>query len=152
MFEAMNVGNMFGGCLIAPEINNTAGGIAVTLLKERNYPRIYRKRIEDKVGNVLTTTYGYHTNAKTKPTMLYNFRRDYNDGLITIKDKRLLNEMKQFTKHDISDTRTSAVTRHFDLLMSCVICYAMKDHTESHSSTKDFYKNLQSSGTKTARS
>lgn len=147
--EAMNVGEKFGECLIAPEINNTAGGIAISTLKERQYPRIYKKIIEDSAKNVLTDKLGWHTNRKTKPQMFYNFKRDYEDGLIKIKDKRLLTEMKNFNKSDLQDTRTSAITRHFDLLVSACIAWEMKDHAGHTRSVKDFYHRLGKTESKT---
>lgn len=151
-YEVVRVGQEYGNCIIAPETNNTCGGIAVRVLKEKSYPNVYKKHIEDKVGNTLTTTIGWHTNSKTKPDMFYEFRKDYNDGLIKIYDKRVLKEMKAFTKADLKDSRTSAVTRHFDLLTSVVIAWQMKDYATHAQSTKDFYANLKKTGVKGARS
>lgn len=145
-YEVVRVGQEYGNCIVAPETNNTCGGIAIRVLKEKNYPNIYKKHIEDKVGNVMTTTYGWHTNSKSKPDMFYEFRKDYNDGLIKIYDERVLKEMKAFTKADLKDGRTSAVTRHFDLLTSVVIAYQMKNHANFATSTKDFYANLKGKG------
>ncbi len=145
-YEAVRVGQEFGNCIIAPETNNTCGGISVRVLKEKNYPNIYTKEIQDKIGNTLTKTIGWHTNSKTKPDMFYEFRKDYNDGLIKIYDERILKEMKAFTKADLKDARTSAVTRHFDLLVSVCIAYQMKDKATYAHSTRDFYENLKSKG------
>lgn len=142
-YEVVRVGQEFGNCIIAPETNNTCGGIAVRVLKEKNYPNIYKKHIEDKVGNTLTTTIGWHTNSKTKPDMFYEFRKDYNDGLISILDERVLREMKAFTKADLKDSRTQSVTRHFDLLTSVVIAWQMKDYASHGQSVKDFYSSLK---------
>jgi intein/homing endonuclease len=152
-YEVVRIGQEFGNCIIAPETNNTCGGIAVRVLKEKNYPNIYQKQIEDKIGNVVTNTIGWHTNSKTKPDMFYEFRKDYNDGLVKIKDIRVLKEMKAFTKADLKDARTSAVTRHFDLLTSVCIAWQMRNHATYAHSTKDFYANLKNgSNGKGARS
>lgn len=145
-YDAIRVGQEYGNCIIAPEINNTCGGIAVSALKEKNYPNIYTKEITDKLGNIMTKTIGWHTNAKTKTDALFEFKRDYEKGLIEIRDKRLLTEMKMYRKSDLGETNSSAVTRHFDFLQSCIISYQMKDRATYSHSTKDFYSNLKGKG------
>jgi len=144
-YEAIRLGQEFGNCILAPETNNTCGGIAVRVLKEKNYPTIYQKEITDQVGNTLTKKIGWHTNSKSKPDMFYEFKKDYDDGHIKIYDERVLREMKAFTKADLKDSRTHAITRHFDLLTSVCIAWQMRDHTASSQSTKDFYNNLKGS-------
>ena len=120
-YEGVRLGGEFGNCIFAPETNNTCGGIAIRVLKEEQYPNIYQKEITDKVNNVISTTLGWHSNRKTKPDMFYEFKKDFNDGLIEIPDERVLKEMLAFTKLDLQDARSSAITRHFDLLTSCFV-------------------------------
>ena len=60
--------------------------------------------------------------------MLFEFRKDYNDGLIKIYDINVLKEMRSYTTADLSDTQVSMVTRHFDLFMAVVIGYQMKKY------------------------
>lgn len=143
MHEAMRTGKEFGNCILAPETNNTCGGIAVNTLKDNQYPNIYQKEVTDTVNNVISKTLGWHTNRKTKPDMLYDFRRDFDDGLIHINDERILREMLAFTKLDVQDQRNSAVTRHFDLLMAACIAWQMKAFAGQSDSIRNFYANLQ---------
>lgn len=145
-YEAINVGQEFGNCIIAPEINNTCGGIAISALKEKNYPNIYQKEITDNVNNVLTKTLGWYTSGKSKNDMLYDLKRDFNDGHITIKDERILKEMLAFTFTDLDDKHKSTVTRHFDLLMATAIAYQMDKFAGGNAKVADFYANLR--GTK----
>lgn len=147
-YEMVRVGGEFGNCILAPEANNTCGGIAIRVLKEREYPRIYRKEITDTVGNVVSNKLGWYTNSKTKPDMFWEFRKDYNDGFIKIYDERVLREMKMFNKMDLKDSRASGVTRHFDLLTAVVIAWQMRDKAEHGEAVKDFYKNLKSTAKK----
>jgi len=142
-YEAIRLGREFGNCILAPETNNTCGGIAVRVLKEEQYPNVYQKELTDNVNNTFSKVLGWHTNSKTKPDMFYEFRKDFNDGLIKIKDERLLREMLAFTKADLKDARASAVTRHFDILTSACIGWQMKDHAGQNESVRDFYANLQ---------
>lgn len=146
--EFARVGREFGNCILAPEINTTSGGIAISTLKDLEYPSLYQRELTDKTGFVLSNQLGWHTNAKTKPQMFYEFRRDYNDGLIKIRDARVLREMKAFTKADLRDSRTAAVTRHFDLLTAVCIAWQMRDHAEGSGKVSTFYQNLSREGGK----
>lgn len=148
-YEAIRVGQEFGQCIIAPEVNNTCGGIAIATLKDKSYPNIYIREIDTKLHNVVTNEYGWKTTSKTKPQMFYDFRKDYNDGLIKIYDERVLKEMKSFTKADLKDASPGAVTRHFDLLTSVAIAWQMKDHAQQADSIKSFYNNLSQKRTVT---
>ena len=141
-YDAVRLGREFGNCIIAPETNDTCGGIATRVLKEENYPNIYQKELTDKINNVVSTVIGWHTNSKSKPDMFYEFKKDFNDGLIIIKDERILREMLAFTKLDLRDARNSAITRHFDLLTATTIAYQMKDHAGQAEGVKNFYANL----------
>jgi len=129
-YEGARVGAEFGNCIIAPEINNSCGGIAVRALKEKDYPNIYQHTITDRVTEKETQRLGWKTDKKSKPDMFYNFRQDYEDGLITIYDERVLKEMKAFTKKDLENKTTGVVTRHFDLLTAVVIAWQMNTSSE----------------------
>lgn len=142
-YEVVRAGEEFGNAIIAPETNNTCGGIALRVLQEKNYPNIYRKEIFDNAGNKMSNKLGWHTNSRTKPDMFYEFKKDYEAGLIKIYDERVLKEMKAFTKADLKDAKSGAVTRHFDLLTAVCIAWQMKDHATNSSSVKDFYANLK---------
>ena len=132
----------FGNCIYAPEINNKCGGVAITTLKNLNYPRIYREIDEEQVKTIVTKYLGWETNSKTKYNMFFEFRRDYNDGLIKIYDKDVLAEMKAYTNNDLNETTTGLITRHFDLLIAVVIAWQMRKHAaqESNNYAKS-YKN-----------
>lgn len=124
-YELARVGAQFGNCVIAPEMNNMSGGIVIATLKTI-YDNIYRSVDKLSVQERESTKFGWHTNARTKPQMFLDFRRDYNDGIIHIFDERVLREMKAYSNTDLSDDRLG-VTRHFDLLTSVVIAWQMKD-------------------------
>jgi hypothetical protein len=141
-YSAVKIGQEYGNCVIAPEVNNTCGGIAIRVLKEQQYPNVYQKELTDNVNNVITKRLGWHTNSKTKPDMFYEFRKDFNDGLVKINDERILKEMLAFTKSDLQDSRTQVITRHFDLLTATCIAWQMKDQSAAAQATKDFYAGL----------
>lgn len=129
--ECARVGNEFGGCVWAPEINNKCGGIVITTAVHIKYPNLYVRIDETKTQNQLAKEYGWQTTKLTKTTAFMDFRRDYNDGLIHIFDEYLLKEMKAYTNNDLTDNSTGLITRHFDLLMAAVIAWQMNKYAKS---------------------
>jgi hypothetical protein len=125
--ELMRVGAEFGNCIIAPESNNTGHA---TIAAMRGYPNIFTQRTQGNRTIRTTEKFGWNTNKKTKPLMFFDFRKDYNDGLIKIYDINVLKEMRSFTTMDLSDTKLSLVTRHFDLLMAVVIGWQMRKYAQ----------------------
>jgi hypothetical protein len=126
-YEFARVGREYGNCLYAPEINNKCGGIVITTLKTIGYSNLYKQIKEDKQDTLHTDKLGWETNSSTKRTMLFEFKKDYNDGLIKIYDINVLKEMKAYTNNDLAETG-GLITRHFDLLISCLIAWAMRKH------------------------
>lgn len=126
--EYARVGREFGNCLYAPEVNAKCGGIVITTLKSLNYPNIYRQFNEKKAKTVQTETLGWGTNSSTKYNMFYEFRTDWNDGLIKIYDIELLKEMKAYSNADLTESNVGLVTRHFDLLTAAVIGWQMRKY------------------------
>lgn len=124
--EFARIGGEYGNCTWGPEINNKCGGIVLTTATYIQYPRLYERKTFLHGQEVPSGKYGWETNAKTKNTMYFEFRRDYNDGLIKIYDIELLKEMKAYTNADLQEKTTGLVTRHFDLLTAAVIGWQMK--------------------------
>jgi hypothetical protein len=75
-----------------------------------------------------STKLGWETNSKTKYNMFYDFRTDYQDGLIKIYDENVLNEMKAYSNSDLQGEQAGLTTRHFDLITAVVIAYVMRKH------------------------
>ena len=125
-YEIARIGKEYGECITAPEINNMSGGIVITTLKGI-YDNIYRMIDRTKVKETETLKIGWHTNSRTKPQMFFDFRRDYDDGIIHIYDEQLLKEMKSYTNTDLPENSNSKITRHFDLLTSAVIGWQMRN-------------------------
>lgn len=132
--ELVRVGREFGNCLIAPEANNTGHA---TIAAMRGYPNIYTERKEGNRQLRITEKFGWRTTRKSKPQMLFDFRKDYNDGLIKIYDINVLKEMRSYTTADLTDTKLGMVTRHFDLLMAVVIGWQMKKYATLQSNYEE---------------
>lgn len=129
-YEIKAGGNRFGTCLVAVERNNH-GHTTLAKLKEI-YPtdRIYKEIRKDKATDKTTEKLGWHTNNATKPKMLYDFNTALNEELVDIPDKVLIFEARIFDKSDLSEGRKDEFTRHYDVLMSAVIGYQMKDYAD----------------------
>lgn len=140
--EFARVGREFGNCIYAPEVNNKCGGTVITTLKSLPYQNIYQEVIEDKKTKKTTQKLGWDTNSKTKYNMFYEFRTDWNDGLIKINDKELLKEMKAYSNADLQESTVGLITRHFDLLTAAVIAWQMRKYASVTSTeTRATYKN-----------
>lgn len=127
-YELKRVGDEYGSCMIAPEINNMSGGIVIITLKSM-YENIFQHIDRTKIKETESLKLGWHTNSRTKPQMFMDFRRDYNDGIVHIYDKQVLIEMKTFTDADLVEAKTTGkITRHFDLLTAVVIAWQMKSN------------------------
>lgn len=124
--EFARVGSEFGNCIWAPEVNNKCGGIVLTTALNIPYPNLYRQKIIKDGVEMDGGKMGWDTNSKTKNTMFFEFRRDYNDGLIHIPDIEVLKEMKAYSNADLREKTTGLITRHFDLLTAVVIAWQMK--------------------------
>jgi hypothetical protein len=123
-------GKEFGNCIVAPEINNYSGGIVITTLRQ-NYPedKIFRHTDQRNAHDKESSKLGWYTTSLSKTNAFMEFRKDYNDGLIKVKDPDLLKEMLMYTEQDLSDTQNSSkITRHFDLLTSAIIGWNAKSY------------------------
>lgn len=132
--ELVRVGREFGNCLIAPEANNTGHA---TLAAMRGYNNIYTEIKDGNRSLQRTERLGWRTTRKSKPQMLFEFRKDYNDGKMRIYDKNVLKEMRSYTTGDLTGTQVGLVTRHFDLLMAVVIGWQMRKYMSFSGTLQD---------------
>jgi hypothetical protein len=124
-YELKRQGDAFGGCLIAPEINNT-GFATITALKAIYSPSfIYRREEKDKIANVLTRKLGWRTTEANKTEVIFSLKRAVEDGPLVIHDVRILKEMREYAQANLQGVRGLA-TRHFDLLMATALAWAMR--------------------------
>ena len=112
-----------GYCLLMPERNSVGVG-TVLKIKSLDYLNLYREKTVDKITNKPIQKFGWHTNAKTKPIMLFEFKRDFEAGLMTINSISLLREMRAFTNSDVNyENFDPEASNHFDRLMAACIAW-----------------------------
>lgn len=131
-YELAKIGNMYGGCLIAPEANNMGHVTALTL--QGIYPHIYCYQIKGYTEVKETMRVGWLTNAATKPRMLYELKEAFESEMepLCVLDRTIIHEAMAYSKTDISLTEKEQqkMTRHFDLLIATSIAWQMRDHAE----------------------
>lgn len=131
--EVAQQGERFGECLVAPEKNNDMGGTFLAIFKQL-YGNIFYTEGKDTLIDghlVKPKEYGWHTNAATKPKMMFALKKAVDDGLLELSDPDLIQEAKSYSRDDLMDSNTvdpRLTTRHFDLLTACAIAWQMKDH------------------------
>lgn len=126
--EIRRESDIFGGSISGIEKNNH--GHATIARARQLGVNLYRTEGKDtKIGNSNPTEYGWHTNALTKPKMLFAFAKAVEDGLIELNDPALIAECKSYTRNDLIDDEKDPrlTTRHFDLLIAGAIAWQMKD-------------------------
>ena len=135
--ELVRVGREFGNCLIAPEANNTGHS---TIAAMRGYPNIFTEWKDGSRSLKRTERLGWRTTRKSKPQMLFEFRKDYNDGKMKIYDRNVLKEMRSYTTADLTDTQVGMVTRHFDFFMAAVIGWQMRKYATFQDTSNDTWE------------
>lgn len=116
-------GKQAGYCLLIPE-RNSIGNTTIKAIKDLDYINIFREKSIDHITNKPIQKFGYHTNSKTKPLMLFEFKRDFEAGMINIKSIRLLREMRSFTNNDVTfKSFDPEASNHFDRVMAACIAW-----------------------------
>jgi hypothetical protein len=123
-------GKEFGGCMAVVE-NNSVGWTVLNKLEEMGYPNIYYSRksthelVEPHLAEMSGVIPGFSTTMKTRPLIVAKMEEFVRNKLITIKSRRLYNEMKTFIWHN---GKAQAMKKHNDdLIMAVAIGCWVKD-------------------------
>jgi hypothetical protein len=138
--EIRREADFFGNSLTCPERNNH-GHATIARLKQLE-ANLWRERKNDaKVVDSVSSEYGWHTNAATKPKMIFALSKAVEDGLIDLSDENLIRECKGYTRNDLIDNEIDPrlTTRHFDLLVAAAIAWQMKDYAQVKKEEKQSY-------------
>ena len=126
----LQAGTEYGNSLIVVE-NNSVGWAVLSKLQESGYPNVYysRKSTHEQVDSYLAETSGvvpgFSTTMKTRPLIVAKLEEFVRNKLISIKSRRLFNEMKTFIWHN---GKPQAMKKHNDdLIMACAIACWIRD-------------------------
>jgi len=125
--ELIRQGKLYGGCLLAPEANNT--GYATVAILSENYSesKIFHQAFKDKMTGEETTKLGWHTNSSTKPSAIYELKSAVEEGQLEVPDTDLIEECKHYQIRDLKSIKKPGMTRHFDKLVALAIAWQLKD-------------------------
>ncbi len=126
------VGNMFGQCIVAPEMNNTGHATLAELRgSDISYENIYIRRVVDKLKKDYTDEYGWRSTKGNRWTIISALVDAVESGELEILDEALLLEMKHFKKRDVGILKAEdGMTRHFDKLIACAIAWEMRKYAK----------------------
>lgn len=128
-YQIKKLGEMFGECIVAPEINNT--GYATIAELQNIYSNIYMREEKDKATNKLQKRYGFRTTGANKSEIVYQLKSAVEDGELVIYDEDALNEIMKYKKSDLRQLKKiDGMTNHFDLLMSTALAWEMRYQAE----------------------
>jgi hypothetical protein len=128
-YEVERESNLYGNCITAIEKNNH-GHTTIAICRQQGVNQHITQGKETKIDQTSQNIeYGWHTNALTKPKMLFSLAKAIEDGILTLNDKDLIQECKSYTRNDLMDNDVDPrlTTRHWDLLTACCIAWQMKD-------------------------
>lgn len=118
----------YGACIAAPE--NNKYDMVIGRLRQI-YENIYfTETDETRVGMPpKIRTYGWNTNADSKPKMFFDLLKAVVDGHLDLSDKDLIAEGRSYTTDDLMDKEVDPrlTTRHFDLLTAAAIAWQMRN-------------------------
>lgn len=137
--EIKNEADRYGAPIVAVE--NNKFDMVIGRLAQIYDNLFYTQRGDDKIPLAQRPkTYGWNTNADTKPKMLFTFKQAVEDGHLQLTDPDLIKEINSYTRDDLMDRDQDPrlVTRHFDLLMAAAIAYQMKDFAQIYRPTSTY--------------
>lgn len=115
--------------LLVPESNNH-GQAVVALLREFEYPRIYRNTRLDVADPKETSSLGWATTLKSKPVMIAALAQALREKSIAPRDARFYEEANTYLLDPVG--RMNAATGHHDdVLMTHAIAAAVLAHTSA---------------------
>lgn len=138
--EIVREAKRFGENYVAVEKNY---GSTLDILKTI-YPtaKIHKtQRSSEKIKFVNAVEYGWETNSATKSSMLADLSKAIEDGLIELNDPDLIAEVRGYTLNDLMDKEEDPriTTRHFDILLSCAIAWAVRAFVKKPDIEEDIY-------------
>jgi len=120
-YDLAKLGKYYNDAEIAVEYNSPGNSTADQLLNNLTYPNCYRRKHQD-VSRGGSSSFHWLTMVNTKPKLVVTMDRWLKDGVYIVNDRRLLEEIKVFTRVDDIGKSTGASTGfHDDIIMASMI-------------------------------
>lgn len=126
--EIYKLGQYYNKAFVCVEANNH-GNTVIHILKERNYPNMYKRMVIDEMTNKPTKKLGFMTTNESKLMITEKLKASLKDGSLCITDDDLINEMTTFMqvagKTGRTIRREAAPGCHDDLVMAAALTEEM---------------------------
>lgn len=123
---ATSLGSIYHRALVVFESNSleTRGEHALEKLGRSRYPNLYRRQSFDYVTRRLSSRIGFHTNASTKASAIFELCYAMRDGLLIERSAAALTEMNTYIRH--GEKTEAAPGCHDDMVMTrAIAAYAL---------------------------
>ncbi len=119
--EAYRAGRVFNDALAVPEITGGWGFTIEQELKRLHYPRLYTRKVMDRLSRKWTDRTGWDTTAKTRMHMLDTLDRVLREKEFGLYSMRALNELGTFVYSDRNNKPEAQEGTNDDLVISLAI-------------------------------
>ena len=123
---ATTLGYIYHRALLIFESNTleTRGTHALEKLGRSGYPNLYRRRAFDSVRNTLSTRIGFHTNASSKASAIFELTYAIRDGILLERSEAAIGEMATYIRN--GDKTEASHGCHDDMVMTrAIAAYAL---------------------------
>jgi len=124
----VEAGKQLGNCMLCPE-RNSIGVATIDAIRSTGYTNLYVETTPPtSTLERAKKEYGWRTTSASKPKILFDFKRDFEAGLIKINSKPLLREMRAFNNDGVRYTSFDPeASNHFDRIMAAAIAWEMRN-------------------------
>ncbi len=126
---ATTPGGIYHRALVVFESNTleTRGEHALEKLGRSRYPNLYRRQSFDSVTNQMSSRIGFHTNASSKASAIFELSYAMRDGLLIERSAAALSEMSTYLRR--GEKTEAAPGCHDDMVMTrAIAAYALSQH------------------------
>ncbi|MEG2421238.1 MAG: PBSX family phage terminase large subunit, partial [Oscillospiraceae bacterium] len=109
------LGIYYNKALLAIETNFST--FPVQELSRLGYPNLYNREVPDTYTGKLKKSYGFQTNAQTRPVLVAEFVEMAREAIETICDRETLGEMLTFVRNEKGRPEAES-GKHDDLVMA----------------------------------
>jgi phage terminase large subunit len=114
----------YNTALIGPEANFST--YPIMELERLGYPKLYVRESVDDYTHKVRRSYGFVTNAKTRPVILSGLIHAAREGIGLISDEATLLEMLSFVRNEETLRPEAEPGAHDDLVMALAIAHHIR--------------------------
>jgi len=123
--DLKKLAEMFGMAWIAVEANNHGHAVCAWLFRSLKYRRLFREKIENKVGVGPTSRLGLSTNVATRPIMVTGLEHALRFGTLITYDVETVEELESFVS-DGQGSYSAPSGQHDDRVLKLAIAQAAR--------------------------